>query len=114
MVFGMKREKSNPPGRRPSQAKSETRVEQALDAKKAIQLALDSRLDELKMDHAMAAVRQANDCVGGIFWEGGKLLRVFEAEASPCQALGIPMFHCSKKKLSEVPENHSESAKHPI
>ena len=30
----------------------------ALDAKKAIQLALDSRLDELKMDHAMAAVRQ--------------------------------------------------------
>ena len=37
---------------------------QALDAKKAIQLALDSRLDELKMDHAIKAVRQARSCVG--------------------------------------------------
>ena len=75
------------------------RREQALDAKKAIQLALDSRLDELKMDHAMAAVRQAKTVWVG-FWEG-LLLRVFEAVVH-VKLLGS-YFSIVQKKQSEVP-----------
>ena len=85
------------------------RREQALDAKKAIQLALDSRLDELKMDHAMAAVRQAKTVWVG-FWEG-LLLRVFEAVVH-VKLLGS-YFSIVQKKTIRSPFDHSESAKHP-